>query len=71
MTEKLRLVDGDVLDADAAFVAADVDNAVNHDERIAMRQQPQNLADLDGFNAFAVHRPLPGEFWRAAKPCTR
>ena len=42
MPEKLRLVDGHVLDADARLVAADVDDAVDHQERIAVRQQPQD-----------------------------
>ena len=38
MTEKLRLVERDILDADTVLVAAHVDNAVDHEEGIAMRQ---------------------------------
>src|SRR5579863_2159647 len=62
MAEKLRLIDSDVLDANAAVVAAYIDDVIDHLERIAMRLQTQNVADIDGFAAFAVHRPLPDGF---------
>jgi len=43
MPEKLRLVERDVFDSDAVFLAADVDDAIDHDEGIAMRQKPQRF----------------------------
>ena len=39
MPLEVRLVDGDVLDADAGFVAVDVADPVDHQERIAVRQR--------------------------------
>ena len=44
MAGELRLVEGDVLDADAGLVAVDLDDLVDQQERIAVRQQLQNLA---------------------------
>ena len=41
-----RLVDGDVLDADGALVAVHVDDAIDHQERIAMRQQLHHAPDI-------------------------
>src|SRR2546430_3515065 len=38
MPLELRLVDTDILDADAKFVAPRLDHAVNHQERIAVGQ---------------------------------
>ncbi len=38
MAGELRLVDRDVLDADAEFVAARLDDAVDEKKRITMRQ---------------------------------
>ncbi len=55
MAHELRFVDRDVLDADGTFVAIDIYNAVDHDKRIAMRQQPQDIADLDSLEAFDTH----------------
>ena len=49
MSLKLRLVDGHVLDADAAFVAADVDDAVDQQKRIAMRQHFEHSRDIGRF----------------------
>ena len=43
---ELRLVEGDVLDADRRLVAVDLDDAVDHQERIAVRQQLQDLLDV-------------------------
>ena len=37
MPGKLRFVDGDVLDADAVLLAADIDDAIDHEKRVAMR----------------------------------
>jgi hypothetical protein len=46
MAEELPLVDGDVLDADRDFVAAHADDAVDHQERIAVRQSLEDRRDL-------------------------
>ena len=46
VAHELRLVGGDVLDADAGFVAVDLDDAVDHQERIAVRQQLQQRLDI-------------------------
>src|SRR5581483_9266723 len=45
MTEELRLVDGDILDADGALVPDHFDDAVDHQKRIAVRQQFEYLGD--------------------------
>ena len=50
MAHELRLVDGDVLDADAVFVAARLDDAVDEQERIAMRKHLQEALDVETFN---------------------
>ena len=44
MAHELRLVEGDVLDADAGAVAVDLDDAVDEQERIAVRQQLHDAA---------------------------
>src|SRR5208282_1194574 len=59
MAEELRLVDRDVLDSDAMFVAAHVDDAVDHDEGVAMRQQPQDVAYAGDAEGFGIHVPSP------------
>src|SRR5215204_727655 len=46
MTHELRLVDGDVLDADTALVAANLDDPVYQQERVAMREQIHDLLDV-------------------------
>ena len=55
MAEELRLVGGDVLDADAVFVAADLDDAVDQQERIAVRQRGEDFANPDGLKRLAAH----------------
>ena len=42
-----RLVDGDVLEADAALVAVHVVDAVEHQERVAVRQQLEDAVDVE------------------------
>ena len=46
MPGELRLVERDVLDADAGVVAVDLDDAVDQQERVAVRQQLQDLLDV-------------------------
>ena len=48
MARELRLVEGDVLDADAGLVAVDLDDLVDQEEGIAVRQELQNLHDIGG-----------------------
>ena len=43
MAEELRFVEGHVLDADRVLVAAHVDDAIDHEERIAMRQRLEDV----------------------------
>ena len=43
MALELRLVGGDVLDADAEFVAARADDAIDEQKGITMRQQRSSL----------------------------
>jgi hypothetical protein len=46
MAGELRLVEGDVLDADAGIVAVDLDDPVDQEERVAVRQQFENPHDV-------------------------
>src|SRR5690606_14395074 len=49
---ELRLVHRDVLDADAGIVAIDLDDAVDEQERIAVRNalhDPIDVGDTEGF----------------------
>ena len=48
MAAELWLVEGDVLDADAGLVAVDLDDLVDQEEGIPMRQELQNLHDIGG-----------------------
>ncbi len=59
MALELRLVDADVLDANAEFVAARLDDAIDQQERIAMRQIFQELQMSNEFEGrrWLVHRP--------------
>src|SRR5712691_6582352 len=49
MAAEERLVDGDVLDADAGFVAPDLLDTIHQQERIAVRKQLQDLLDVQAF----------------------
>src|SRR5829696_570680 len=46
MTHEMRLVDGDVLDADTALVAANLDDPIYQQERVAVREQIHDLQDV-------------------------
>jgi hypothetical protein len=46
MARKERLVDGDVLDPDRGLVAIDIDDLVDHQEGIAMRQKFQHARNV-------------------------
>src|SRR5271156_2843574 len=59
MAEEMRLVEGDILDADAMLVAAHVDDTVDHEKRVAVRQQPQDFADIGDAEGFYVHPSSP------------
>src|SRR5690606_37374635 len=54
MSLEMRLVERDVLDADAAVVTVHLDDAVDEKKRIAMRQELQNALNVD---AFELARP--------------
>src|SRR3954466_14728998 len=49
MTLKLRLVEGNIFDADPALVSTNINDPVDHQERIAMRQRTQNFRDAGRF----------------------
>ena len=62
MALEVRLVGGDVLDPDAIFVAAGLDDPVDEQERIAVRQERQKLLDVEAVerpNGRFVHCVLP------------
>ena len=59
MAEELRLVGGDVLDADAVLVAADFDDAVDQQERIAVRKRGEDFANPYGLKRLAAHVSSP------------
>jgi hypothetical protein len=52
MSGEVRLIDGDVFDAGALAVAEAIDDAVNHEEGVAVREDFQDLIDIE--DAFAV-----------------
>ena len=54
MTGEMRLVDRDIFDADRRIVVIDLDDAVHQQERIAMRQQRHQLADIDGLKRYRL-----------------
>ena len=49
VSHEMRLVDRYVLDADAMIVAANVDDAVDHEKRIAVRQHFEHHRDIGRF----------------------
>src|ERR1051326_3028273 len=55
MPEELRLVGGHVLDADGRLVAADLHDAVHHEQRIALRQRLEQLEDIGGAECLRGH----------------
>src|SRR6266568_3236578 len=59
MTEEMRFVEGDIFNADAMVLAADVDDAIDHDKGIAVRQQPQDLMDVGDLKGLAAHSSAP------------
>src|SRR6516225_5971516 len=46
VAEKVRLVDGDVLNTDHRLVATQLDDAVHHQERVAVRQRLEDFGDI-------------------------
>ena len=59
MADKLRFIRGDILDADAIFVAAYSDNSIDQKERIAVGQQPQDFVNVGGAKSLFVHSGSP------------
>jgi hypothetical protein len=49
MTLEMRLVEGHVLDADAVFVAAGLDDAIDEQKGIAVRQEGEQPLDIVNF----------------------
>src|SRR5262249_48330251 len=54
VAEKMRLVERHVFDSDAVILAANIDDAIDHDKGIAMRQQPQDFADIGDLDRLAA-----------------
>jgi hypothetical protein len=50
MSQESRLVDGDVLDTNAAEVLADIHDAIDQQEWVAMRQGLEDGVDINRFN---------------------
>ena len=48
MARELWLIEGDVLDADARVVAVDLDDLVDQEKGIPVRQKLQDLHDIGG-----------------------
>ena len=59
MADELRFIRGDILDADAIFVAAYSDNPIDQKERIAVGQQPQDFVNVGGAESLFVHSGSP------------
>jgi hypothetical protein len=59
VAKELRLVGGDVLDADTMFVAADFNDAVDQQKGIAVRKRGEDFANPYGFNGFSAHISSP------------
>ena len=59
MADEVRLIGRDVLDADAGFITADLNDAVDQQERVAVRQGGEDLANPNGLKRLAVHASPP------------
>src|SRR6185312_8415704 len=68
---KLRFVEGHVLDADGTLVAIHRDDAVDHQERVAMRQRIEDLKDPGSFEGFTIHSSGPSSCFAKAVPPRR
>src|SRR5712672_730125 len=63
MPEKRWLVKGDVLDSDAAVIDSDIDNPVNQQHRIAVRERLQDLIDVHELKFDRrLHQSRPSSF---------
>ena len=71
MTEEMRLVESDVFDPDAVILAANVDDAVDHDKGVAMRKEPQDLPDIGALKRLAAHSSVPSSLREALSRRTR
>src|SRR6476619_4671133 len=73
MPEKRRFVDGDVLDADPAVIASDIDDPVDQQHRIAVRERLQDLVDVHELEAdrCLLHHSCPSPFGSAVPPRAR
>src|SRR6185437_7002419 len=64
-----RFVDGDVLDADATVIAADIDHPINQKHGIAMRKRLEDTIDIDSLNDDrCVHQMRPSPTGSVAPP---
>src|SRR6516165_6554437 len=73
MSGKLRLVDGDILDADAAVIGSNIDHLVDQQHREAMRECFQYLVDIHERKSdrWLLHHSCPSPFKSAAPSRTR
>src|SRR6516162_10214865 len=54
----MRLVERHVFDSDAVILAANIDDAIDHEKGVAM-QQPQDFADIGDLDRLAAHSSAP------------
>src|SRR6516164_9078067 len=68
----MRLVERHVFDSDAVILAANIDDAIDHEKGVAMRQQPQDFADIGDLDRLAAHSsaslPLDHRLSRKSRP---
>src|SRR5712671_5965072 len=61
--EKRGLVEGDVLDADSAVIGSNIDNPVDQQHRIAVRERLQNFIDVHELKFdWRLHQSRPSSF---------
>src|SRR5262245_60256946 len=69
--DELWLVHRDVLDPGAALIATDIDDPINHQERVAMRQRLEDLGNVGrlesgpdvSHSGVLIRLPRPGHPW--------
>src|SRR5229473_4457028 len=63
MPEKRWFVEGDVLDADAAVIASDIDNPVDQQHRVAVRERLEDFIDVHELKSDrCLHQSRPSSF---------
>src|ERR1700676_195840 len=73
MTEERQFVEGNVLDADAAAIASDVDDPIDQQHRVAVRKRLEDVVDIHERkpDRCLVHYSCPSPFGSGVLPRTR